>query len=427
MNEKRNGNLVTVIGEAVERRREEIIEFCRDLIRIPSVTGDEKNVQDFVAKYLLNIGLEVNIWEPDISKLRDHPAYIDTGRNYMNRPNVVGIHRGQNRRSLILNGHTDVITPEPLNKWNHDPWGGEISNGKIYGRGACDMKGGVAGMIKALQILRESGLPPAGDVILELVVDEESSGNGTLASLLEGYNADAAIFTEPTSCMIMPAHRGAMFWRIYVEGRGAHAGVKYRGVSATEKGIEIYRAIEDLEKRRNLKGKHHPLYCNYPITTPICIGKFNSGKYTSAIPQECVLEGTIEFLPGETAKEVKVEFIHAIEGVINNDEWLKENPPRLEWFGLNVEPSQIFPDQPIVETVKRACSKIIGKKVDIIGFPAASDMRIRVLFSKTPSLHFGPGDLSVAHRVDEYIDIDELVMFTKALALVMINWGEEKR
>ncbi len=412
-----------LIRKTVDTRKDEIVEFCRNLIRIPSVTGDEEKVQEFVARHLKKMALETRVWEPNISKMKDHPEYLDTGKGYRNRPNVVGIHRGKGGRSLLLNGHTDVVTPEPIHRWTHDPWGAEIVGNRIYGRGACDMKGGVACMIKALEILRDLDLAPQGDVTLEIVVDEESSGNGSLASLYEGYSADAAIFTEPTGCAIMPAHRGAMFWRIHVEGKGTHAGVKYRGVSAAEKGMLIYSAIAELEKRRHERGKSHPLYSQYPLSTIICVGKFNSGKYTSALPQECTLEGTIEFLPGEEAETVQEEVVQAINEASITDDWLKEHPPRIEWFGLRVLPSEISLNEPLIKTFKKAYTEMSGGDAQVIGFPAACDMRIRVLYDDTPSVLFGPGDLGQAHRVDEYIEVEELLSFTKILALGMLQWS----
>jgi len=419
-------DLSRIISETVDRRKNEIIDFCRDLIRIPSLTGEEKKVQEFVAKHLKDMGLEVKVWEPDLSKMKGHPGYVDLGKDYVNRPNVVGIYKGKEGRSLILNGHTDVVTPEPLKKWSHDPWGGEISGGKIYGRGACDMKGGITGMIKALQILLELDLAPLGDVTLEVVVDEEASGNGTLASVLEGYSADAAIFAEPTSCVIMPAHRGAFFWRVYIEGKGAHAGVKYQGISAVEKGMLIYRALEGLENKRNEIGKKHPLYSDYPLVTPLCVGKFNGGQYPSSVPEECILEGTIEFLPGEKAKEVRAEFEQTIETTSRKDSWLKNHPPKIEWFGLNFPPAQISSDHSLIKSVKSAYTKISGKQAKIVGLPAGCDMRNRVLYAKTPSIVFGPGDISLAHRVDESIDIEELLLFTKILALGMLEWSQKE-
>jgi acetylornithine deacetylase len=412
-----------LIRKTVDTRKDEVVEFFRDLIRIPSVTGDEQKVQEYIHRHLKKIGLETRMWEPDISKMKDHPEYLDTGKGYRNRPNVVGIHRGNGGRSLLLNGHTDVVTPEPVHRWTHDPWGAEIVRNRIYGRGACDMKGGVAGMIKALEILRDLNLAPKGDVILEIVVDEESSGNGSLASLYEEYRADAAVFAEPTGCAIMPAHRGAIFWRIHVEGKGAHAGVKYQGVSAAEKGMIIYNAITELEKRRHERGKSHPLYSQYPLSTIICVGKFISGKYTSAIPQECLLEGTIEFLPGEKMETVQEEVRQTISEASTTDDWLKEHPPRVEWFGLKVLPAEISLKEPIIATFKTAYAEMSGGETKVIGFPAASDMRIRVLYDNTPSIHFGPGDLSLAHRVDEYIEIEELLSFTKILALGILRWS----
>jgi acetylornithine deacetylase len=419
-------DLSRIISETVDRRKNEIIDFCRDLIRIPSLTGGERRIQEFVARHLKDMGLEVKVWEPDLSKMKGHPGYVDLGKDYVNRPNVVGIYKGKGGRSLILNGHTDVVTPEPLKKWSHDPWGGEICRGKIYGRGACDMKGGITGMIKALQILLELDLAPLGDVTLEVVVDEEASGNGTLASVLEGYSADAAIFAEPTSCVIMPAHRGAFFWRVYIEGKGAHAGVKYQGISAVEKGMLIYRALEGLENKRNEIGKKHPLYSDYPLVTPLCVGKFNGGQYPSSVPEECILEGTIEFLPGEKAKEVRAEFEQTIETTSRKDSWLKNHPPKIEWFGLNFPPAQISSDHSLIKSVKSAYTKISGKQAKIVGLPAGCDMRNRVLYAKTPSIVFGPGDISLAHRVDESIDIEELLLFTKILALGMLEWSQKE-
>lgn len=418
--------LARLISEKVEKKREEIVDFCRQLIKIPSVAGEEKGIQEFVAAYLRKMGLAVKMWDPKIAKMKGHPAYIDTGTDYEGRPNVVGIHKGKGQgRSLILNGHTDVVTPEPLKRWSHDPWGAEVSEGKIYGRGACDMKGGVAGMIKALETLRELDLAPLGDVIVEVVVDEEAGGNGTLASILEGYNADGAIFAEPTSCKIEPAHRGASFWRVSVEGKGAHAGVMHKGISAVEKAILIYGAIQNLKETRNEKTQGHPLYRDYPLPVPLLVGKFNSGEWPSAVPEECILEGAIEFLPGEELKTVRKEFERAIEQAAQKDSWLKKHPPEVEWFGLHFPAVEIPLAHPLIKTFQRAYSEISGEEAQIAGLPAGCDMRLRVLYGKTPSIIFGPGDISLAHRVDEFIRIDELVFFTKILALGILKWSKK--
>jgi len=421
-----SSELARIISEKVERKKEEIVDFCRKLIRIPSVGGEEKEIQEFVARHLREMGLEVEMWDPEIAEMREHPGYVDTGADYRGRPNVVGIYRGKGvGKSLILNGHTDVVTPEPVRRWSHDPWGAEVVDGKIYGRGACDMKGGVAGMIKALEILLELDLAPPGEVLLEVVVDEEASGNGTLASLLKGYNAEAAVFTEPTSCRIEPAHRGASFWRISVEGKGPHAGVMHQGISAVEKAMLLCEAIQNLKNIRNQKGQVHPLYRDYPVPVPLLVGKFHSGEWPSAVPEECILEGTIEFLPGEEMKKVRGEFEQAIREAAEKDPWLRKHPPEVEWFGLHFPAVQISPDHPLIKTFQRAYREISGAEAQIAGLPGGCDMRLRVLYGRTPSIIFGPGDISLAHRIDEFIRIDELVFFTKILALGMLKWSKK--
>ncbi len=415
-----------LISEKVDEKREEIIEFCRDLIKIPSVSGEEKEIQEFIANHLKKLGLEVHVWEPDLLKLQGHPDYVKTEKGYVGRPNVVAICKGNGKgRSLILNGHSDVVSPEPLVKWSCSPWGAQVLNGKIYGRGACDMKGGIAGMIKALEILLELNLTPPGDIIIEVVVDEETGGNGTLASILEGYNAEGAIFCEPTCCKIMPAHRGASFWKLVVEGKGAHGGVMHKGISAIDKSIILYKAIQELKKTRNEKGNEHPLYRIYPDPAPLCVGKIHGGEWPSAVPEECILEGLIEFLPGERMEEIKEEFEKVVKDVAEKDPWLKNHPPRLEWVGLNFPPAEISSDHILVKTFREAYAGIFNQEVELVGFPAGCDMRLRMLITKTPSIIFGPGDISFAHRVDEFIEIDDLISFTKILALGILEWSEK--
>ena len=426
MREENFSEITRLINEKVEEKREEIVEFCRDLIKIPSVGGEEKKIQEFVARHLKKMGLETHMWDPDLTKMKKHPGYVETGKGYEGRPNVVAIYKGRgDGRSLILNGHTDVVSPEPLARWSYDPWGAQILDGRIYGRGACDMKAGVAGMIKALEILLELNLVPAGDVILEVVVDEEASGNGTLASLLEGYNAEGAVFCEPTCCKIMPAHRGASFWKLKVVGKGAHAGVMHKGISAVDKAIILYEAIQNLQKTRNEKGRKHPLYRMYPTPAPLCTGKFHSGEWPSAVPEECILEGTVEFLPGEEMEKVREEFEKVIKDAAEKDMWLKEHSPQLEWVGLHFPAVQTPSDHALVKIFRKAYARVFNQEAELAGFPAGCDMRLRVLYSKTPSIIFGPGDISLAHRVDEFIRIDELISFTKILALGILEWGRK--
>ena len=405
-----------------------IRDRCQELVRIPSTTGQEGPVQEFIAEYLRRLGLELDIWEPDLAEMKEHPAYNDDGLDYTGRPNVVAIYRGKGGgRSLLLNAHSDVVTPEPLQKWSRDPWGGEIAEGKIWGRGALDDKCGTTCIIKALETVLELGIDLPGDVILELVVGEEygSNGNGTLASTLRGYTADGAIIVEPTACRLMLAHRGNLFWRVVTKAKGGHAGEKYKGVSAVEKAIMLFNALAALEQERNRR-LHNPLYERYPLKTPICIGKFHGGELIAGLPERCELEGDIEFLPGEDPEDVKREFEEAIAECRDNDSWLREHPPVVQWLGTPLEPAEISGDHPLVAAVEKSYQGVVGKCPEKMGMEGGCDMRIKVLYGKTPSLIFGPGG-SGAHTVNECVSIEDLVLVTKVIAVSIVEWCTQEK
>ena len=183
----------------IEAMKQEILETLQEMVRIPSVVGDEAKAQDYVEGLYRSLGLDVVRFQPDIEKVKDHPSFIDTGMSYENRPNIIGTLSGdQNSPSLILHGHIDVVSPEPISEWTHDPWGAEIEGDRMYGRGAGDMKGGHVANFFALKAIVKAGLKPKGMVRLLSTIDEEAGGaGGTLACLLEGYRADAMISTEP--------------------------------------------------------------------------------------------------------------------------------------------------------------------------------------------------------------------------------------
>ena len=205
------------ILDKVDLSREHAIGFLQKMIAIPSVTGDEAAIQKFVSNHMKEIGLEVDLWETDWEALKKHPGYRPVQRGYEGRPNIVGVLKGTGGgRSLLLNGHTDVI---PVGEgWSDDPWSGRIKNGRIYGRGSCDMKSGVASHILAVQYLKELGLTPKGDVMINVVIDEEVSGHGTLDTVIRGYKADAGISGETSDLAVQPACIGRIWFEIEIHG-----------------------------------------------------------------------------------------------------------------------------------------------------------------------------------------------------------------
>lgn len=410
------------ILKQIEKDRTEIVSFLRGLISIPSVTGKEGEIQEFISRKLGQMGLLLDVWEPDINKLKRHPGYVPVTYDYRRRPNVVGIQKGRgNGKSLLLNGHVDVIPPGPPDAWRHNPWSGVAEEGRIYGRGASDMKSGLAAMTMALNAVIKSGVKLAGDVILEYTVDEELSGNGTLACILRGYRADAGISCETSSLNVQPASIGRIWFEIFVRGKSAGIQRKWEGVNAITKGYKIVEAVAHLEEKR-VTALSHPLYPNTREALPCMVCMFQSGSYPSAFPDACLLKGSLATLPGEVSKEVKKSFVNHIQKAIQNDAWLRNHPPKITFTGYFAEPSEISVDHPIVKAVSSNFHKITSRSPIISGRLGAADTRFLNEYGKTPTVIFGPGPTDQMHAIDEWVSIDDLITATKVLALTILDW-----
>ena len=286
----------------VDGQRDVAVDFLRRMVQFDSSTirhgldGQELAIQQWLEGALKGWGFTTRLFEPDNEKIK-HFADFSPGHSYRNRPNLVATLTGTGTgRSLILNGHVDTMPAGDRDKWTHDPWGGEVDGGEMYGLGVCDMKAGVAAMILATRFLCEAGYAPAGDVMVQAVVDEEGGGNGTLGCVVEGYKADAAIVTEPTRLQVQPASRGVLLLEVDVEGRATHACLKWGGVNAIEKGVKIIQGMIELE-RLWLAQRRHPLFPPPTIT----IGQINGGLAGSQVPGECVLKFDVKYLPEESA------------------------------------------------------------------------------------------------------------------------------
>jgi acetylornithine deacetylase len=423
--EKSENYEIKVISN-IENNKEEILLLLQNLIRIPSVTGEESEVQKFVSTKMKQMGLNVDVFEPDFTQLKKHPACSPGKKLYKDRPNVVGTYKGVGGgRSVILNAHADVVPPGDFKLWKHEPWRGEIQDGKIFGRGSSDAKSGLAAMLIALKAIIDTGLKLKGDVILQSVIEEEEGGNGTLACVLRGYKADAGIVLECTDMSIKPAARGGMWIRIIVRGKSAHAGSKQEGVSAIENAMKVYEELIRLEKER-LDAKKHPLFIKIPNPVPIAICTFKSGFHPAIIPDKAVMEGTVGFLPGEHFNDVRKFIENRLKKFSEKDPILRNYPLEIKWFGICNEPSEISIDHPIVGTLKNAFKKIMGSEAEIDGLSGSADARHLVLYGDTPSIYFGPGLMETAHKVDEYVPIENVVNTTKILAVTILNWCEIK-
>jgi acetylornithine deacetylase len=295
----------------------------------------------------------------------------------------------------------------------------------MYGLGVCDMKAGVAAMILATRFLCEAGLPPAGDVIVQAVVDEEGGGNGTLACVVEGYRADAAIITEPTRLQVQPASRGVLLLEVDIEGRATHACLKWGGVNAIEKGMKIIQGMIELE-RLWLAQRRHPLFPPPTIT----IGQISGGLAGSQVPGECVLKFDVKYLPEEiqgdgrsrkvTGEMVKAEVESWIRTLCSGDPWLRDHPPRMTWY-QHCTPHYLDPQHSLVGLMQGAAREVLGLGV-ISGFPAGCDARHLHNRAGVPAIIFGPGDLQYAHSIDERVSVEDYIGAIKVLALAIHDW-----
>jgi acetylornithine deacetylase len=417
-----DADLAKAIGRAVEDRRDEAVLLLQELVRIPSVTGEEGAVQGVVEHAFRERRLSVDVWEATPEEVAPYREHVGEQSGYENRPNVVGVRGGGGEgRSLLLNAHLDTVAGGDASSWSRDPFSGEVEGDLLYGRGSCDMKGGLVTHLTALDALSELGVELQGDVSVAATVGEENGGLGALSTVLRGYRADAALITEPTRLALAPAQGGSLVFRLTVPGRSAHAAVRDEGVSALEKFVPIFEELIRLEEQRNATLRH-PLYEHLRNKVPINVGLVRAGNWASTVPESLVAEGRVGLIPGEEIESFRETLAHRLAAVAERDPWLRENPPRLEWSGGQFAPAEVPPEAPICEAVKRAHESATGEEPAVEGVPYGADMRLFIRFGQMPCVMYGAGNVNVAHAPNEHISITELLTATRTVACLLAEW-----
>lgn len=414
--------MIKIMKELIEKNKDKYIDFLKKMISADSTDiehgcfGNEINAQRVVIEKFKELGMEVDIFEPDMAEIEKNFKEANPGHHYDNRPNVVGILKGSgDGRSLILNGHIDTMPFDHLEEWVTHPLDPKLMDGKLYGRGSCDMKGGLSAAICALDLLKEQGVKLKGNVIVESVVDEEGGGNGTMACILKGYKADAAIIPEPTELEIMPAHMGWLFYKIEVKGKALHSSMKWKGVNAIEKMMVIMRALMELERKWCMEKRSAIL----PPPT-INFGTIHGGMAGSVVADKCVLDFGLHYLPSDSDEEglgskVQKELFKAIEYAVNGDEWLSENRPSIELYQLG-SGYELSVDNPLVKTLEKNHLEVNGKEPVTRGCEYGSDARLLTNYGDTPAILYGPGCIQQAHGINEFIDINQYLTSIEVLA-----------
>jgi acetylornithine deacetylase len=407
------------IVERVNDLADEAADFLVRLIRIESITGNEGRVQEEIARSLGELGLETDVWEPDEETLRAHPACTQVEGNFKGRPVVVGTWAGEgNGRSLLLNGHVDVV--KPGTGWSHDPFEGEIAGDRIYGRGASDMKGGVAAMVMALKVLKSLGLSPKGRIHLESVIDEENGINGSLACLLRGYTADACINCEASDLEIQRAHSGIMEYTLHVPGQPTPISRKDDAISPIDLGYRMVQAMSDLQSLLRVTHRHE-LFPKDAMN--VYVTSFHAGIQTTVLPDEAVIGGMVRLLPGMGAEETRRLVEAYIGKVAALDPFMREHIPTFQWDGLYAESMEVPEDHPIVVCLKESFKDVTGDQPRVSGHEGACDPWVINNHGHIPTVIFGPGRITQMHAVDEYVMKEDLISAVKTLALAVYNWS----
>jgi acetylornithine deacetylase len=423
------------ILNAVADGRDELVELATHLIAFDTTARspgqparDEAALQRYLADRLSAVGAAVDVWEPDasdVSGTRQIPNPIE----FAGRPQLAATFAGSGGgRSLLLNGHIDVVPSEPRERWRSDPNRAEVRDGRLYGRGACDMKGGVAAMVFAAEVLARLGVRLHGDLVVNTVTDEESSGAGGLAAVQHGVRADAGIVTEPTAFELWTCCRGSLSPTITVEGRPGHAEMAQPhwreggAVNAIEKLAVVLEAVRTLrESWLQSEVQRHPHLSPGDIVPVLVRG----GEWAVTYPASAELDCELMYLPGRAdgdgwGTEVEAEVAAWIAEHCARDEWLAEHPPRISW-NLDIPPYQVDSSHPIVATVLEA-SAITGEPSRLSGLDSWFDAASFSRFGSTPCVGWGPRSIAWAHTIDEYVPVDDLVRCAQGLALAAIRY-----
>jgi acetylornithine deacetylase len=420
------------LTDEIARRRDEIVALTCDLIRFDTQSREtpeaparqEAALQAFLGDRLRAGGADVEVWEPASADVDNHPLTPAEGIGFAGRPQLAARFAGSGGgRSLLLNGHIDVVTARLEDGWTHDPFDAQVDEGRIIGRGSCDMKGGIASMVVAAETLARTGAL-RGDVVVCTNTDEECGGWGALACARHGVSADYAIVPEPSGLEVWPACRGSAYCTVTVPGRAGHAEQEHAhfrsggAVNAIEKANYLLTGVDRLRLDwRSRPASHHPLL---PSPDIVCTRFVADSGWIVTIPNRATLMLAVLVLPGQAdatgwTSDVQQEVEAYLRRWCDADPWLAENPPTFAWH-TEVNPSETPLDTPSVRALLGA-NAALGLPLTLGGLGSWYDGATFALEANTPALMYGPRHIDWAHTVGEYVPIDDLVHCAQGIAV----------
>ncbi len=416
------------ILDAVDAGFDAQLSTTRDFVAIPSTRGAEGPCQDMISDLLRSRGYEVDDWHIDIGDLKDLRGYGPIEHDFSKARSVVGTYRPTTNagRSLILQGHCDVVPTGPLDMWEMPPFSPVVRDGRMYGRGACDMKSGTIGALSALDAIESAGFQPTARIHFQSVIEEESTGVGALSTLQRGYRADACFIPEPTGGQMVRSQVGVIWFRLKVRGFPVHVFEAGSGANAITAAYHLIQAVEKLEAEWNERAKSDRHFGD--LTHPINFnpGIIKGGDWASSVPAWCDVDCRIAILPGWSVADAQAEILACVSKAARDHRFLSNNPPTVEWSGFLSEGYELKDSAAPEAAFGRAFDAVYGGAVEDLVFTALTDTRFYGLNYNIPSLCFGASGAAM-HGFNEYVDLDSLRKSTKATALFIAEWcGLEK-
>ncbi|MGR3363324.1 MAG: ArgE/DapE family deacylase [Maritimibacter harenae] len=425
-----NARLCDAVDAAFDRQ----VDFLSELTAHPSTRGNEQSAQEFMARQLTARGYALDRWQIDVAEIEHLPGFSPVLGSYEDAVNVVGTHHARtgNGRSLILNGHIDVVPEGPLDMWDTPPFEPRVEDGWLYGRGGGDMKAGLASNLFVLDALTACGLAPAGNVFFQSVVEEECTGNGALACLARGYKADAALIPEPFSEKLVTAQLGVLWFQVHLKGLPTHVAYAGTGSNAIEAAIPLIGALREMEHRWNAAERRTDDFAHMDHALNLNVGKIQGGDWASSVPAWCVFDVRMGLFPGQSIDEAKAEIETVILDAARQNAFLRNSLPEIVYHGFHAEGYALSQDSSAravsaIDALDRAHCAVGGDALERTAITATTDARFFGLYADTPALVYGPRAEAI-HGFNERVELESMRRVTKATAMFIADWcGVETR
>jgi len=408
---------------AIDENFNDQIAFLQKMVQFRSLRGEEEPLQQWMAAQFEKRGYKVDQFSLADVNLMSHPkaAPMDTIPLEGSRQVVATLDSDGRGRSLILQGHTDVVPEGPSDLWADAPFEAVVRDGWMIGRGAQDMKAGVSAMIFALDAIKKAGFAPDGRIHLETVTEEESTGNGALSTLMRGYTADACLIPEPTGHTLSRAQVGAIWFRLRVRGTPVHVAYSETGTSAILSAMHLVRAFQDYTAELNAKAVSNKWFGNIKNPIKFNVGIIRGGDWASSTPAWCEVDCRLGLLPGSTPAEAMKGIERCLTDAQKNDSFLSSNPAELIWSGFQADPSICEPGSAAEAALAAVHERVFEKKLEDRMSTAVNDTRYYAVDYGIPALCYGPYGIG-PHAFDERVDLDSVRKTTLSIALFVAQW-----